>query len=594
VTIGSAFACLTWTDFRAFREFGVLAAAGVVFVLAAYVLLLPALLGLVARFAPRLSEAPRGLTLPGVGLMHRFAPAIFWVLLAGCFASLTQLPRAHFDADFSRLDDADLPSFRRDKEVNALLGRSQTPMVVLAESPEQSREVAAAVRERMRALGADATIGLTATRADLLPGDQAAKEPVLREIGRMLSRLHPDKLDAQTRERLEKLRAMSAAAPFTAADLPASLRQVFEPKAGSGPVDFVLLYPTVSTGDAAAVRRLAAQLRHIELPSGAVVSAAGEPMVLADVLATVERDAPRIVLLTALLVLIALRATLGKTRLALLSISPALLTVAVTVGLCPLLGIDINYLNMIILPILLGVGVDDGAHLVARVDAGESLPDVWRHTGWDVTGAILTDAFGFGVLALAAHPGLASLGKLALVGLTVNWLVCIVLLPAALALLPLVGNARRRASPSSWLATAGGAGWSPVAPGTIGALVALPLAWLIRDAGPAVRVLAALLVSVAAIAVTSRYLRERGSPKDPQEIVVDELAGCFVALCFVPFELPWIAGAFLLFRAFDILKPGPVRWAERRLPGSYGVVVDDLVAGAMAGALLLFLGRALA
>lgn len=76
--------------------------------------------------------------------------------------------------------------------------------------------------------------------------------------------------------------------------------------------------------------------------------------------------------------------------------------------------------------------------------------------------------------------------------------------------------------------------------------------------------------------------------------MVDELAGCFVALCFVPFELPWVIGALVLFRAFDIFKPGPVRWAERRLPGSYGVVVDDLVAGAMAGALLFLVGRALA
>ncbi|TKD12268.1 efflux RND transporter permease subunit [Polyangium fumosum] len=435
LTTAAAFACLTWTDFRAFREFGLLAALGTLFVLLAYVTLLPALLGVLARHAPRLAPVRAGVELPGVRFMHRAAPLLFWGLVVACGLALTQLPHARFDADFSHLDDADLPSFRRDREVNALLGRSQTPMVVLARSEAEAREVSAAVRARMDALGPDATIGLIATRADLLPTDQEAKRPLLRDIARITSRIRPESLDADTRSRLERLQRMAAAEPFGPPDLPPALRHTFEPHPGAEPVHFVLLYPTVNMGEAAGIKRLAAQLRRIDLPGGEALAAAGEPMVLADVLETIERDAPRILVVTGVFVLIVLYITLGRFRLALLALSPAILCLAVTIALLPVFGATLNYLNMIVLPILLGISVDDGAHLLARVDAGEPLEKVWQHTGWDVTGAILTDGFGFGVLALATHPGLGSVGTLSLLGLGVNLVACVVMLPAGLALL---------------------------------------------------------------------------------------------------------------------------------------------------------------
>jgi predicted RND superfamily exporter protein len=420
LTTASAFIALTWTDFRAFREFGVLAAMGMLFVLLSYVTLLPALLGLLARFVPKLAAAPDGIALPGVPFMKKAASPIGWLLAIGAFLAATQIPLARFDADFSRLDDADLPSFRLDKEVNRLLGRSQTPMVILADTEDDAREAARVVRDQMRELGDRATVGLVTTRADLLPSAQEDKRAVLERIAKTLRRFQRAELDDDTKKKVDRLERMVKAAPFGAADLPDSLRHVFEPKPGSGPAHFVLLYPTVSMGEAEAVKRVAAQLRHVPLGDGRVLAGAGEAIVMADVLLTVERDAPRILGLTLVLVLAALWLALGKLRLALLSFTPAALVLVVTVGLLPVVGLDLNYLNMIILPILLGIGVDDGAHLVSRVEAGEPLVKVWQHTGWDVTGAILTDVFGFGVLALAAHPGLASLGKLAMLGLAVN------------------------------------------------------------------------------------------------------------------------------------------------------------------------------
>jgi predicted RND superfamily exporter protein/phosphatidylglycerophosphatase A len=587
LTTASAFGALVWTDFRAFREFGVLAALGMMCVLFSYFTLLPAMLGLLSRYAPRLSRAGGGLELPGVAPMRKHAPAIFWALAAFGVLAAGRMGSARFNADFARLDDADVPSFKLDKEVNALLGRSQTPMVVLAASEADARETAQAVRDKMKALGPEATVGQVASYGDLLPEGQAEKAPVLREIAKITSRINLDKLDPPTRDKVTRLETMARAAPFGPADLPTSLRSVFEPKPGSGPAHFVLLYPTVSMSEANATKRLAAQLRSIELPSGRAARAAGEPMILADILLTVERDAPRILALTAALVLLVLRLTLGKTRLALLALSPAVVTLAVTAGLMPLFDVELNYLNMIILPILLGIGVDDGAHFVARVELGEPLEAVWRHTGWDVTGAILTDVFGFGVLALASHPGLVSVGQLALLGLGVNFVACIVALPCLLAFLPLVGPDRPRWSPAKWVATVAGAGLSPIAPGTVGALVALPIAWALCGLPLAARLGVCALLTAAATWFVRGYLREGGlRAHDPQEIVVDETLGCLIALCALPFEPLWVFAGFVAFRFFDIRKPGPIR-RSGDLPGAVGVMADDVLAGVATAVLLV-------
>jgi len=137
-------------------------------------------------------------------------------------------------------------------------------------------------------------------------------------------------------------------------------------------------------------------------------------------------------------------------------------------------------------------------------------------------------------------------------------------------------------SPAMMVATLGGIGRLRPAPGTWGSLAVLPAVLL----GPSVALLLALAAAVAG------WLAVRALPQDgehdPGWIVVDEAAGMLLALAALPAGAGWVgvALAFLLFRAFDILKPWPVSWADRRA-GATGVMLDDILAGAMAAALLL-------
>jgi phosphatidylglycerophosphatase A len=130
------------------------------------------------------------------------------------------------------------------------------------------------------------------------------------------------------------------------------------------------------------------------------------------------------------------------------------------------------------------------------------------------------------------------------------------------------------------LATWFGCGRSPVAPGTVGTIGALPLWWLIRGFGPAGILLTALVVTGVGIWSSGVVARTSGV-KDPQFVVIDEVAGVLVALAAAPATLAGTVAAVVLFRIFDMVKPFPARRAEA-LPGGWGIVLDDIVAGAQA------------
>ena len=149
---------------------------------------------------------------------------------------------------------------------------------------------------------------------------------------------------------------------------------------------------------------------------------------------------------------------------------------------------------------------------------------------------------------------------------------------------PLAADARKRlmAHPAGWIATALGAGLSPKAPGTAGSLVALlPWWFLLRDLplGAYVAVLiAGFVLGVWACGVCDRRL----GMHDQGALVWDEVIGIWITLFAAPPQWWWMVVGFALFRLFDIWKPWPVNWADRRVHGGLGVMVDDVVAGVYA------------
>jgi phosphatidylglycerophosphatase A len=159
-----------------------------------------------------------------------------------------------------------------------------------------------------------------------------------------------------------------------------------------------------------------------------------------------------------------------------------------------------------------------------------------------------------------------------------------VITPMRIARLP---EGRRLSEPMTAIATFGGVGLLPLAPGSWGALAAMPLGWLLAMAGGWVALLiGAAVASVIGWVAAERYVKATGR-EDPPEIVIDEVAAQWLALSVVPVTLTAYVVAYLVFRVFDTLKPWPASWADREVDGGAGVMLDDLFAGGYS-AIVLF------
>lgn len=141
--------------------------------------------------------------------------------------------------------------------------------------------------------------------------------------------------------------------------------------------------------------------------------------------------------------------------------------------------------------------------------------------------------------------------------------------------------------PAGCIATWFGVGLLPRAPGTWGSLAALPVGWAIAYLGGLPALIAAtLVVSLAGCWAAERYIRAHGQD-DPGDIVVDEVAGQWLTLLPAATDVGLFAAGFVLFRIADIFKPWPASWADRRLKGGLGAMIDDLFAGVYAGLAVL-------
>lgn len=129
-----------------------------------------------------------------------------------------------------------------------------------------------------------------------------------------------------------------------------------------------------------------------------------------------------------------------------------------------------------------------------------------------------------------------------------------------------------------FLATGAGVGYSPLIPGTLGTLWGVGIAWGFRGSSGLVHLLGAILLLGLGVVVSGEAERVRGQ-KDPPCVVIDEIVGFWLAAFRVPAEITSYILVFILFRALDIWKPVP---QLERLPGGWGIMLDDALAGILA------------
>ncbi len=134
-------------------------------------------------------------------------------------------------------------------------------------------------------------------------------------------------------------------------------------------------------------------------------------------------------------------------------------------------------------------------------------------------------------------------------------------------------------------ATGFGAGYSPIAPGTAGTLVAIPIYYFLSDISSPlyeITLIGFFFLSVWISENAETFFRKKDDPR----IVIDEIMGFLITMLWLPKTILFIILGFFLFRFFDILKPFPIRLLEKRLKGGFGVVLDDVMAGIYANVVL--------
>ena len=132
--------------------------------------------------------------------------------------------------------------------------------------------------------------------------------------------------------------------------------------------------------------------------------------------------------------------------------------------------------------------------------------------------------------------------------------------------------------PVVFLAVGFGSGLVPFAPGTAGTIMAIPLYLLLSTFELSIYLAVTLLVTIVGIWV-STYTANKFKVHDHQSIVIDEIAGFFITMAFVPNEWIWIVIGFVLFRFFDMVKPWPISWLDKNVKGGLGIMIDDVAAG---------------
>ena len=440
-TTAGALYVLTIADFKGFSEFGAIAGTGVLFALGAMTVVMPALLALLERTGLLNLERAPGMTGAETESDSRRYPAARPITVGGLLAvvaALVLVPRVEFQYDFGALE----PEYTEYEERAQYVGRANTggdgrrnPAYIVADSQAAVPKIVAAVREKMRSDTTSPTILAVESLQERFPLRDTAQTAKLQRIAEIRETATENRyLRDETSDALERLRrAAQTREPIALNQVPRSLRKQFTTKQGDLGT-FVMIYPSVGLSDGRKSIAFAKDVGTITTESGKTYHAGSTSLVAADMLLLLQREAPWMIAATFVIVALLMLLNFRSFWWAGLALVPLVVGLLWMLLLMEISGLMVNFYNMIVFPAILGIGNDAGVHMVHRYreEGPGSLWQVLRSTGEHVTMGTLTTMVGFGGLLLSFHPGLNSIGTLAVVGLGTTLLAAIVFLPALL------------------------------------------------------------------------------------------------------------------------------------------------------------------
>ncbi|MEK7791234.1 MAG: MMPL family transporter, partial [Deltaproteobacteria bacterium] len=270
-----------------------------------------------------------------------------------------------------------------------------------------------------------------------VPEQQDVKLPEIRKLGEIASEKTTRFFEGEEAAHIENLKRWAQVTPFTVKDLPPPLIQQYTAVNGHHG-SFLFIFPAIDLWHGRDVIRFSNEILEFkEKTKGYDIHVASEALIYSDIFSLVKKEGPWALAASIAAVFLLIWIFAKRVRSVLLVFSPLISGVICLVGIMYLFGIQFNFMNSIIFPILIGLGIDNGIHIYHRYrEAGPgSLRFVLQKTGSAIFLSSTTTMLGFGALLIAFHKGLQSIGLLAVIGMGICFLTSITVLPALLQLL---------------------------------------------------------------------------------------------------------------------------------------------------------------
>ena len=437
VTTVVALLMLSFASFDGFQEFGVACASGVATCLLSAVLGIPPLVAASERVAASSPKVAGGAGESGS------RSTLLWVLRAGAALIVAAAvigavgsPSVEFEYDFGNLSAPQDPDRIR---YGSALGRakSSAPAILLGRDEAQMREVHAELSRRLRS-GDTLLRGFT-TIATAVPdtAEQERRMAQIDEIYSVLDRRAVQRIDGDEGEVIAELTRLTDVEPFGFDDLPTwSVDQIRERDGSVGGLG--LLFGDYDKSDARSIGAFQEAYAAVEVESGSVrISTNG--FIIADVVRYVQADGRMLAIYVTLALLVVLLLDLRDIRAALVCLSTIAAAAGVTLLGMQLFGIKLGLYNIVVLPTVLGVGIDGAIHIYHRYaeEGVRETESVMRSTGVAVAASSLTTAAGFVGLLMIEHNGIKTIGALAVIGICASMLASLTMVAA------LVGRAQK-------------------------------------------------------------------------------------------------------------------------------------------------------
>jgi predicted RND superfamily exporter protein len=433
-TTSVAFLALIVADFRGFSEYGLIASIGVMLTLVVTFLTLPPLVLTVGRLFPG-SGSRRQRDLRRLRNTRQLARPLAWLMVAAGLAfialSAAKLHDVRFKNNFRQLQGQS-EELAFEDYISREVGGTLAPALIMVDGFKQAQQAQQIIEQR------GAGIRRVVSAASLVPTEVKKKSKLLAAIHKHADTMLKGDLEAKDAKSLREIRRLASARPWTINDLPGAFTRRLVAKDQNK--YFLLLWSSKRLADDVAIQGWAKELDTVM----AALSSAGingavldENLIAARVLDLIRSDGPKVLVLSAIAVLMLLLLDFRRLDRVLLVGGSVGLGIIAMLGVMALFDLHLNLFNAVVLPTILGIGIDNAVHLQhAYIRRGRgSIPQVVATSGRAALLSSATTAIGFGAAIIAHHNGIQQMAILALVGVGCTFAASTILFPAVLRIL---------------------------------------------------------------------------------------------------------------------------------------------------------------